>query len=133
MIDVENEIFTAVKTALVAEFPSITVESVSTYSPSKFPFASIEEADNYSLESTRDTASNENHAIVMYAVNAYSNKKIGKKEECKKIVAIIDGVLNDFGFTRISRTPINLDNATIYRIAARYRAVVSKDKTIYRR
>lgn len=133
MIDIENAVFTQVKTALVEHYPTIKVESVSVYNPSKFPCVSIEESDNYSLESTRDTTSNENHVVVMYEVNAWSNKAGGKKEECKAILSIVDNVLNDLGFTRLSRTPINLDDATKYRINARYRAVVSQDKTIYRR
>lgn len=133
MIDIENAVFTEVATALRANFPGITVESVTTYSPSKFPCVCIEETDNYSLLSTRDTASNENHATVVYEVNVYSNKAKGKKTEAKAILAVVDSVLNGLGFTRTTKTPINLDDATKYRVFARYRAVVSTNKTIYRR
>lgn len=133
MIDIENAVFTEVATALRANFPGITVESVTTYSPSKFPCVCIEETDNYSLLSTRDTASNENHATVVYEVNVYSNKAKGKKTEAKAILAAVDSVLNGLGFTRTTKTSINLDDATKYRVFARYRAVVSTNKTIYRR
>ena len=125
--------FTKVKTALTKQFPNITVESVTTYSPSKFPFVCIEEADNYSYLTTRDTSSNENHATVVYEVNAYSNKTSKKKSECKAIIAAVDEVMNGLGFTRNTKTPINLDEATKYRIFARYTAIVSKTNTIYRR
>jgi len=38
------------------------------------------------------------------------------------------------GFTRTVKTAIpNLENATIYRMVGRYKAVVSKNKTIFRR
>jgi hypothetical protein len=133
VIDIENAVFTEVATALRASLPGITVESVTTYSPSKFPCVCIEETDNYSLLSTRDTASNENHATVVYEVNVYSNKAKGKKTEAKAILAAVDSVLNGLGFTRTTKTPINLDDATKYRVFARYRAVVSTNKTIYRR
>lgn len=133
MVDIENAVFTKVKTALTKQFPNITVESVTTYSPSKFPFVCIEEADNYSYLSTRDTSSNENHATVVYEVNAYSNKTSKKKSECKAIIAAVDEVMNGLGFTRNTKTPINLDEATKYRIFARYTAIVSKTNTIYRR
>jgi hypothetical protein len=70
----------------------------------------------------------------MYEVNVYSNKKSGKKSECKKIISIIDEEMSALGFTRIMLQPIpNMDDATKYRMTARYRAVVSKDKVIYRR
>ena len=133
MIDVENSVFTAVKAALTKQFPNITVESVTTYSPSKFPFVCIEEADNYSYLPTRDTSSNENHATVVFEVNAYSNKATKKKSECKAIAVAVDEVMIGLGFTRNTKTPINLDEATKYRIFARYTAVVSKTNTIYRR
>ena len=133
MIDIENAVFTEVATALRARFSEITVESVTTYSPSKFPCVCVEETDNYSLLSTRDTASNEKHATVVYEVNVYSNKANGKKTEAKTILAAVDDVMNGLGFTRTTKTPINLDDATKYRVFARYRAVVSTNKTIYRR
>lgn len=133
IIDIENAVFTKVKTALTKQFPSITVESVTTYSPQKFPFVCIEEADNYSYLPTRSANSNENHVTVVYEVNAYSNKTSTRKSECKAIIAAVDDVMNGLGFTRNTKTPINLDEATKYRIFARYTAVVSKTNTIYRR
>ena len=133
MVDIENELFTTVATALRAAYSGITVESITTYSPSKFPCVCIEETDNYSLTSTRDTASNDNHAVVVYEVNVYSNKTSGRKSEAKAILNTVDGIMNDLGFTRLARTPINMDDATKYRLFARYRAAISNDKTIYRR
>lgn len=133
MVDVENELFTTVATALRAAYTGISVESITTYSPSKFPCVCIEETDNYSLTITGDTASNDNHAVVVYEVNVYSNKAGGRKSEAKAILNTVDGIMNDLGFTRLARTPINMDDATKYRLFARYRAAISNDKTIYRR
>ena len=133
MADIESEVFTRVKKALIDRFPNVTVESVTSYSPSKFPFVCIEEADNYSYLPTRDTSSNDNHTVVVYEVNAYSNKAARKKSECKDLIAAVDAVMLRLGFTRNTKTPINSDAATKYRIFARYTAVVSKSGTIYRR
>lgn len=133
MIDIENAVFTKVKSALTKKFSNITVESVTTYSPSKFPFVCLEETDNYAYRNSRDSGSNENHAVVVFEVNAYSNKTSKRKTECKAMIATVDEVMGELGFTRNSKTPINLDDATKYRIFARYTAVVSKNNTIYRR
>lgn len=132
MVDIENAVITEVTNALRAVYENIAVESVTTYSPSKFPCVCIEESDNYAFTSSRDSNSNENHAVVIYEVNVYSNKTSGKKGECKAIMKVVDETLNGLGFTRLAKTPINND-ATKYRIFARYRAVASADKTIYRR
>lgn len=133
MIDIENAVFTKVKSALTKKFSNITVESVTTYSPSKFPFVCLEEMDNYAYRNSRDSGSNENHAVVVFEVNVYSNKTSKRKTECKAMIATVDEVMGELGFTRNSKTPINLDDATKYRIFARYTAVVSKNNTIYRR
>ena len=132
MIDIENQVFTKVATALRTLFTNITVESVTTYSPSKFPFVCIEETDNYSDRTTQDT-SGDKHAIVMYEVNVYSNKSTGKKTECKNLINAVDNVMAEMGFTRLAKVPINSNEATIYRIFARYTAVVSDSQIIYRR
>lgn len=133
MIDIESEVFTAISTALKAQFPGIAVESVTTYRPSKFPCVCIEEADNYSYRQSRDSKSNDNHSTVAYEINAYSNKTSGKKTECKAILAVVDDIMIGLGFTRNTKAPINLDDNLMYRLFARYTAVVSKDRTIYRR
>ena len=133
MIDIENEIFTAISKAVLAKFPKAKMSPETILSPSVFPCVCAEEADNYAVTSTQDSGSNENHANVMYEVNIYSNKVGGKKVECKAILKIIDGVFSDFGFTRTGMNPIPMNDPTKYRLFARYKAVVSKNKTIYRR
>ena len=103
-------------------------------SPPSFPAVSFVEMDNSVYASTQTGVGVENHASLMYEVNVYSNKTKGKKSECREIIALIDEEMANLGFTRIMLQPIpNMDDATIYRITARYKAVVSKDKTIYRR
>lgn len=49
-------------------------------------------------------------------------------------MGFIDEILMELNFTRTMLEPVpNQDNATIYRMLGRYRAVISKEKTIYRR
>lgn len=133
MVDIENEICNLVSAALHAEFPNITVYSKSVLSPSEFPSVSIEEGDNYTYLSTMDSSGVENHASVMYEVNIYSNKVNRQKSECKEIFAVLDKLLISKGFVRTMRKPVSMDDATKYRITVRYKAVVGKDKQIYRR
>ena len=70
----------------------------------------------------------------MNEVNVYSNKGVNKKTECKNIMGVIDGAMATLGFSRTMLNPIpNMEEATIYRILGRYRAVISKNKFVYRR
>ena len=133
MIDVERSIYQRVVNKLYTSFPHIYTYAEGMPVKAKFPCVVIEEADNYSYQQTQDTASNENHAVLMYEVNVYSNKTNGKKDECKAIQKIIDEEFNAIGFSRLSTNSFSLNDATLYRIVSRYTAVVSKDEKIYRR
>ena len=134
MINVESEVFDRVAKAVRTEFPSAFVSGEYIRTPSKFPFVSFIEMSNTAYDRTQTDGSLENHASVMYEVNVYSNKKSGKKSECKAIASLIDNEMATLGFSRTMLQPIpNMDDATIYRITGRYTAVISKDKAIYRR
>lgn len=134
MIDIENEVFGIISEKLRAKFPGIYISGEYVKSPPSFPSVSLIEMDNEIYRSTRTNESIENHVQVMYEINVYSNKVKGKKTEAKSIMSVIDSEFERLGFTRIMYTPIpNELDATIYRLVARYRAVVSKDKVIYRR
>lgn len=131
MVDIENEVFTTIATALRAQFNPIYVSGELNLNPTTFPCAYIEEADNYSNTFSRDTSSNDNHSILMYEVNVFSNKAVGKKAEAKAIFKVIDEVLNKLGFTRQSKSPVSFDDTT-YRITGRYTAIANNDY-IFRR
>lgn len=134
MIDVENEIFSSVATAVRGAYSNIYMTGEYVKSPPSFPCASLVEMDNAPYVGSQTSSEVENHVTVMYEVNVYSNKTKGKKSECKAIIALIDKQMAALGFTRIMLNPIpNMDDNTIYRMTARYRAVISKDKIIYRR
>lgn len=134
MIDIENEVFTQIATKLREEFNGISVYGEYTKAPAKFPAVSIEEKANTVYQRTQDSGNIENHASLMYEVNVYSNKKTGKKSECKDIFSVIDDEFSSMGFTRILKDTIpNLEDATIYRMIGRYTAIVSKENEIIRR
>ena len=69
----------------------------------------------------------------MYEVNVYSDKAGGKKSVCRKIMRFVDDLMCAKNFRRISLSPVpNLENATIYRLVARYKAETD-GTTLYRR
>lgn len=134
MIDIENELFTKIATALRSEFSGIYVVGEYINAPSKFPAVYIVEMDNTVNRAGRDSANIENFADVMYQVDIFSNKNKGKKSECKAIAASVDAQFAALGFTRSYLNPVpNMDDATIYRMTGRWIATVSKDNVVYRR
>ena len=134
MIDIENELFTKIATALRTQFSGIYVTSEYVPAPPSMPCAMIVEQDNMTYRDSQTSTEVENHATIMYEVDVFSNKASGRKSEAKAIMAVIDGIMMNLNFDRIFLNPLpNMHDATIYRLTARYIAVVSKDKVIYRR
>lgn len=133
MIDIERQIYTPIADALRKQFRGISVSGEYVNAPPKFPYVSIVEQDNYMSTNRLDSGSSEKFATVMYEVNVYSDKAGSKKSVCREIMGFIDKTLYARNFTRISLSPIpNLENGTIYRLNARYRAETD-GKNIYRR
>lgn len=138
MIDCEFELFTILAEKLRAEFPGIYVTGEYIWAPARFPCVSIEERDNVVWRNSRDSLTYENHAAVMYEINVYSNKSVGKKAECKAIIAVADEEMRRLGFSRTMLSSVqNLSDATIYRMTSRYSGIVADDGdnnyTIYKR
>lgn len=134
MIDIEAEVFGIVSSDVRLKYPKVYMTGEYVKSPPSFPCVSLIETDNQVYRNTRDSGCIENHAQIQYEVNVYSNRTSGKKAECKEIISLIDSKMEKLGFTRTFMNSVpNEQDATIYRMIARYRAIVSKNKTIYRR
>lgn len=138
MIDIENQIFSAVAVPLREKYGkdskgqyNIWVSGESTDVPARFPAVTIEERDNY-VYTRASTTNIENAANVMYEVNVYTNRVGYKKQDAQEIMSFIDEIMADLKFTRTMMQPIdNLSDATIYRMVARYEATVDTDFMIY--
>ena len=131
MIDYEAKVFQACADAFHATYPNgyITPEYVP--QPPKFPAVSVVEMDNNVDERAIDNGSVENAVNVMYQVDVYSNLNTGKKAQTKAIVALIDEVLAQHRFVRTFCNPIqNMNDATIYRMTARYRRRITDTQLI---
>jgi len=127
LIDIENDVIEMVTKAVLEEYPEADVSGEYTELPASFPAVTVVEADNSILQRMR-TENIENAAVVMYQVNVFSNKAAVRKEEAKAISNLIDEAFTSRGFTRIMRDQVpNLSNSRIYRIVARYAAVVGPD------
>lgn len=122
MIDIENKIYSPIRTALVNAYEGIFVTSEPTATSAKFPAVSIVQEDNYMSVNKLDNSGEERFATVMFQVDVYSNKASGRKSQCKEIMNVIDEMLFALNFTRLSLTPIPMANEGYYRLTARYRA-----------
>ena len=131
MNQIENEVYTAVATAVRTAHTGVFVTGEYTPTPPSFPAVFIYEADNFNAGFDSDNS--EVITGVMYEVEVYTNLQNGKKAQAKDIMATVDSVMTPLGFTRTMLQPLpNMSDATIFRLTARYSAAVINN-VIYRR
>ncbi len=131
MIDIETILYADLVDDLRARYPGISVSGEATKAPADFPAVTIVEADNSVYQRMRTTHI-ENAVRLMYEVNIFTNTIGYRKSEAKDILETIDGEFSRLGFTRTACTPVsNLQDASIYRILARYEAIADRNYRIY--
>ena len=111
MIDIESTVFDAVAKAFTAAYPKGSRYGEEVDTPVSFPCITLIESDNYT----------------------YEKSLTDEMRECKAILALLDEKMRSLGFVRTMKAQTKNQDSKIYRITARYRAVVSDDYRIYRR
>ena len=122
MIDYESDIFTAVASALRAEFPGIYVVGTElSTTPSNFPAVSFIQTNNAVRSEYSTFQSLENVATEDYKVEVYSNLITGKEAQTKAITGVISDVMSGLGYERTFCEPVPNGDPTVNRRVSRYR------------
>lgn len=136
MIDKADEVFDRVMTYVISNHPELTELNFSSddaEAPSTFPFISIVQADTRTYTDGQDDRLQENMAIVMFRIEIYSNKAIGKREECRTLSHDIDDYMHRMNFSRESLGFVqNMSNNSIARMVGTY-SVLADENNFYRR
>ena len=134
MIDFENEIFTAVATAVRSKHRGTTIKSEYVRSPASFPTVALSEVENVNVDTLMDSSGEEKFAGLGYRLQVFSNKESGKKSEAKAIFKTADEILCGMGFRRrtYSTTP-EIYNSTIFSITATYEGIADTNGVVYKR
>lgn len=129
MIDISNEVFNELATALRTEFEGIHVIGENTSLPSKFPCVTIEETSNIPVE--RDSGKVVKYAELQYTVQVFSNKSVGKRIEARSIHKFVNDLLINLGmrqFTYHVKSDMYQDD--IYQITTNYRCIADSSNRI---
>ena len=134
MIDMLNEVFTAVAVPVREAHPGVMVTGEYTRQPSQFPTLTLDETQNVVMSQLEDSSMEEKFSGLTYRLQVFSNKSSGKKAEARAIFATADKEMRGMGFRRIAYTTTpEIYDSTIYSITATYEAVLDKDGTTYKR
>lgn len=131
MSNIEVELFNTIANAVNVSYPNCKMLNQYVRNAPSWPCVMFYEADNYS--GGMDGSNNEVASNVTYEVQVFSAKEGDSKTEAVAIMRLIDGLLTPKGFRRMSLIPAeNLEDATVYRLVARYAAAIQSN-TIFRR
>lgn len=124
MIDVENYVYTQVRNAIKAEYPSASVSGEYIENPARFPHVSLEMTDSSTDAASMTAQTREFAANQTFTANVYTNTQTAKTD-AKALADIVDRVMQNLGFRRsqMLNTP-NIDR-TIYRLTLRFVGIVS--------
>ena len=132
MIDIETGLFDELARLVLAEVPEAYVSSEHVISPPRFPAVFIEQTFSSELDVAKDSSQEENANAIIWTVNVYSNSQTSAKQECRRILEIIDQRLRRYNMKRLTARPIdNAADPSIYRYVGRYTGLVDKNGNMY--
>lgn len=128
MIDIENEILTAIHNAC----PTATVKKPNQIENPTFPCITVREKTNTTVISSVDT-SGEYHSDITFEINIFSNSQTPILET-KSFRATIDNILSaSYGMNRVFDDEVpNYADSGIYRYVLKYQCIIDKNGKIYR-
>lgn len=131
MLDFSDEIYSWLTYSLREKFPKIYTTKSETAAPPVFPAVSIVQKNNVTYQRTRD-ACLENHVIVMFQMDIYTNDKDNKERQAQEIRNAVSDLMVSKGFNRTMCEPTpNLADMSIYRITMRFTGIIGKDRFVY--
>lgn len=126
----KNAVYTRVAQAIKASYSTAYVSSKRSRTPSAFPAVWIVEADTHpDLRSTTLDLS-DSQRISMFEVQAFSNDQDQSVTQVDGIMAIAEQTFRSVGYVKLSQTPVDNVDETIYRVVARYRRIIGGGDTI---
>lgn len=132
MIDIETDLYDELARLVLAEAPDAYVSSEHVISPPKFPAVFIEQGFSSEVDATKDSSGEENANAIIWTVNVYSNSQTNAKQECKRILQVIDRHMRFRNFKRLTARPIdNAADPSIYRYVGRFTGLVDKNNNMY--
>lgn len=135
--DIESQVTNDLYELLTAEFPGIDIGTLSDPIPMKYPYVNIKMSDQTPTSRFINSSRVIPYRDITIEIEVYTNLVSGRKAQAKSIMAVIDAEMLAMGATGTALNPLDLtnpvDNSSVFRLFARYRATVDKDGIFYSR
>lgn len=125
-----NEVYSKVRTAVLAVSANAFVTSTYTPTPSKFPAVFVREVGRFTPIQYISLNNTENVKELTLEIQVYSNKTSGAKTEADTIMSAAESALKAQYFYEVSASPAENADASVYRTVARFRRIIADADTI---
>jgi hypothetical protein len=111
-------------TGLGESYPSANVTSAFVEEEAVFPNVTVRQKNNVPLRRMNTADCAENYSVITYEITVYSSKRDRSQSECRKVLNLADGIMQDIGFRRIYMSENFNLSRTLTRRYARYEAII---------
>ena len=130
MIDVENLVFDTVFNGVQTVRNDVAVSKGFIEENATFPCIVIRETNNVPVDEMNTDPCAENFTRLTYQIEVFSDKAGTARSECRLLLNIVDGIMQNMKFRRTYMSePFNV-NRTIFRQYTRYTVIVDKGTTV---
>lgn len=131
MIDVANEVFTAVASAIREQHPTAAVVGENVKMPASFPCVAMDET--YNVSAHADSSNEDKFSAVTYRVQVFSTGE-GKRGQARTIFKTVSDAFRGLNLIRKTYTTTpDVYNSSVYQITATFEGHVRQDGMIFRR
>lgn len=131
MSDVETQVYSWVSGHAKAAFPTLTCSSYMSATPDSYPYALIEQTDQYDVRRTLNSRHQHEAVHVTFEANVFSDAQPGRKAQAKAVMSSIAESFRALGFTcTAGGQPIDLTDPKsrrVIRLFSRFEADVADD------
>lgn len=134
---IETQVFNDLYPKIIEAFPGTMVGTIADPVEITFPYVNISVSDTYSTYQFVNSSRTEKYRDVDIDIDIYTNDVQGRKAKASQIMDVINREMLAMGIPSASKIPMELtnpvDNSTVFRLFARYRATVDENGIFYSR
>lgn len=119
-----NAIFTRMRAAVLAAFPSAFCTSTYTPAPAKFPSVFAREIGRFTPNNTATLSNAQDISERTWEVQIYSNLQVGAKEQAYALMDAVKAAFRSMYFLETFESPLDSNNGTHYTLVARFRRII---------
>lgn len=119
-----NAIYTQIRNAVIAEFPSANCTQTYAATPAKFPTVFAREIGRLTPNGTPTLSNAQDISERSWEVQVLSNIKPRAKEQAYELMDIVKGALRELYFVEYFESPVDQQDKNIYCLVARFRRII---------